>query len=193
MASRLNQLFQVSPKGYLERTVLFTNDLGSPESADLTSNQLVHHIDIEPVNTRSKARVLRSLHEYSDMPMISYFVPATGSALVPINNPPHRLVFLPEFTCSRLLVRKKGESWLELSCEQGLTGAMPPAERAPASPFVDSFGYWEHTSGHLVGHIRATAVLVKERDEPWTVVMQQIVGSAGFEVVRNTFSRPLRY
>jgi hypothetical protein len=193
MASRLNQLFQVSPKGYLERTVLFTDELTSPESEALTSNQLVHHIDLEPINTRSKARLFRSLHEYSDMPLVSYFVPTKGSVLVPVDNPSHRFVFLPEFTCSRLLVRKNAEEYLKLSCEQGLVGPMPPAEQGPDSLFTDSFGYWEHTSGDLVGCIRATAVLVKEKNEPWTVIMQQIVGSPGFELVRKTFSRALRY
>lgn len=193
MASRLNQLFQVSPKAYLERTVLFTNDLASPESEVLTSNQLVHNVDIEPVSTRSRVRVLRALHEYSDMPMVSYLVPTSGSVFVPLRNPPHRLVFLPEFTCSRLLVRKNGDEWLELSCEQGLLGTMPSPERTPGSPFLDSFSYWEHATGNLVGHIRATAVLVKEGTEPWTVIMQQIVGSAGHELVRKTFSRALRY
>ena len=189
MASRLNQLFQVSPGSYLEKTVLFTHDLGSPESEALTKSRLVHHLDIEPVNTRSKVRVLRSLHEYVDMPMVSYFVPLTGEVSIPINDPPHKLVFLPEFTGSRLLIRRNGDSWLSLSCERGLIGVTPP----PTSPYIDYFDYWEQTTGDLVGHIRATAVLVKEASQTWTVLMQQIVGTAGFEVVRKTFLKALRY
>jgi hypothetical protein len=40
---------------------------------------------------------------------------------------------------------------------------------------MDSFAYWDYTRGELVGRIRATAVIVKEEGEPWTVMMQQIV------------------
>jgi hypothetical protein len=92
-----------------------------------------------------------------------------------------------------LLVRPEEAAWLRIDCEQGLGGAMPAAESQKGSVFVDSFAYWDYTHGHLVGRIRATVVLVKERGEPWTVYMQQIVGTAGFEVVRALYSRTLRY
>jgi hypothetical protein len=70
---------------------------------------------------------------------------------------------------------------------------MPPAELENDSPYLDSFAYWDYTKGNLVGRIRATAVLVKEQHQPWTMLMQQIVGTPGHEVVRSVFSRALNY
>jgi hypothetical protein len=64
---------------------------------------------------------------------------------------------------------------------------------APDSPYLDSFAYWDHTSGNLVGRIRATALLVKGSGQPWTIFMQQIVGTPGFELVRRLEVHPLRY
>jgi len=192
MSSRLNQLFQVAPASYLERTVLFTDSLSSHETLALTANRLVHHVDIEPINTRSRVRVLTALHQYSDVPMVSYVVPLVGFALVPKSDPPHDLVFLPEFTCCRLLVRSDGD-WLRLSVDRDLHRMLPPPEAEADSPFCDSVNYWEFIAGDLVGSIRGTAVLAKEPDKQWRFLMQQIVGAAGHEVVRSTFSRDLRY
>ena len=192
MASRLNQLFQIAPQAYLERTVLFTNDLSSDESRATMANRLIHHIDIDPVNTRSRARVLASIHQYSDQPMLSYVVPLEGVALVPKNDPPQMLVFLPEFTCCRLLVQDD-QGWLRLSLDRDLNSMLPPPEAEPDSLYCDSINYWEFVADDLVGNIRGTAVLFKEPDQPWRFVMQQIVGAAGAEVVRRTFSRTLRY
>lgn len=193
MASRLNLLFQSAPKQFLERTVLFADELTAPESESLTRNRQVHNIDLEPVQTRCSARVLPNINAYSDLPLISYFVPLAGSALIPKENPPHRFVFLPEFVGCRLLVQREQAEWLRLDCEQGLVGVLPPAESHKGSKYVDSFAYWDYTDGHLVGRIRATAVLVKDPGEPWTVYMQQIVGTPGFEVVRQFVSRKLNY
>ena len=193
MASRLNHLFQTATWQFLEKTVLFTDELSWPQSMALTRNRIIHYIDIQPLKERSTARVLPSLHCYTDRPLVSYFVPAAGFILIPKNDPPQRFVFLPEFTCSRLLISAEGDDWLKLQLEQGLAGPMPAPESQFDSRYVDSFAYWDHTTGELVGVIRGTAVLVKELDRPWSIIMQQIVGPAGFEVVRTTFSRPLRY
>jgi len=193
MASRLNLLFQAAPKQFLERTVLFTDELTSPESAALMRNRLEHHIDLEPMKERASARVLPGMHRYSDTPLTSYFVPSGSSVAIPKDNPPHRFVFLPEFSRCRLLLRPDGEDWLRIQCEEGLAGPLPAPEAQAGSPYLDSFAYWDYTTGHLVGRIRATAVLVKEQNQPWTVFMQQIVGTPGFEVVRSLFSRTLRY
>ncbi len=193
MASRLNLLFQTAPKQFLERTVLFTNELTSPESTALTQHRQVHFIDVQPIDTRTAARVLPNINAYSDLPLASYFIPPAGSALVPTENPPCRFVFLPEFVGCRILVRREGTGWLRFDCEVGLTGRVPPAESQKDSVYLDSFAYWDHTYGHLVGRIRATTVLVKETGEPWTIYMQQIVGTPGFEVVRQLISRKLRY
>jgi hypothetical protein len=91
------------------------------------------------------------------------------------------------------LVRCEEADWLRIECEQGLAGSLPPAETQKGSLHVDSFAYWDYTHGHLVGRIRATTVLVKERGEPWTVYMQQIVGTPGYEVVRELHWRALHY
>lgn len=193
MASRLNLLFQTAPRQFLEKTVLFTDELGTAESLALTRNRIAHHIDLTPLNVRAIARVLTGLHLYSDTPLTSYFVQPGSSALIAKKDPPYRFAFLSEFTCCRLLVRTDGDDWLRLQVEEGLAGSMPAPESQPESPYIDSFAYWDYTAGHLVGHIRATAVLVKEQDRPWTVYMQQIVGTAGHEVVRKLFSKTLRY
>jgi hypothetical protein len=193
MSSRLNLLFQSAPRQFLERTVLFSHALTSPESIALMRNKLVHHVDIEPIMTRSSARVLPNINAYTDTPLLSYFVPPGSFALIPREDPPQRFVFLPEFVGCRLLVRHEESEWLRLECEAGLAGTMPAPESHKNSPYVDSFAYWDHTRGHLVGRIRATTVLVKDPGQPWTVYMQQIVGSPGFEVVRELFSRKLRY
>ncbi|SRR5579884_20869 len=193
MASRLNLLFQTAPKQFMERMVLFTHGLTSPESAALTWGKQVHHLDIEPVATRSSVRVLPNINAYADMPLESYFVPAAGFALVPKEDPPCRFVFFPEFAGCRLLVQSKEAGWLRIECETGLGGAMPAPESQKDSRYVDSFAYWDYTRGHLVGRIRATTVLVKDPGEPWTVYMQQIVGTPGHEVVRELHWRRLRY
>src|ERR1700685_2304720 len=110
MASRLNLLFQTAPKQFLERTVLFTNELSSPESQVLTRHKQVHHIDLEPVLTRSSARVLPNINSYSDTPLTSYFVPGSGFALIPKEDPPFKFVFFPEFVGCRLLVRREEDA-----------------------------------------------------------------------------------
>jgi len=195
MASRLNQLFKVAPQSYLERTVLFSSELSTFESRAISANKLLHHVDIEPVNTRSRARLFPSLHQYAqcnDVPMVSYFVPYQGVALVPKEQTPHTLVFMPEFTCCRLLVQDDG-SWLRLSLEHDLIRMLPPPEEENDSRFCDSINYWEFVTDDLVGSVRGTAVLFKEAERPWRFAMQQIVGPAGAEVVRKVFARDLRY
>ena len=193
MASRLNQLFQAAPKQFLERTVLLTDELSSPEATALLRNKQVHCIDIAALGRRATARVLPTVNAYTDAHLISYFIPSGGFVLVPKEDPPCRYVFMPEFVGCRLLVQPDGEEWLRLECEERLVGEMPAPEAQKDSRYVDSFAYWSHTRGHLVGRIRATAVLVKEPGEHWTIYMQQIVGTPGFEVVRQLFSRKLRY
>jgi hypothetical protein len=193
MASRLNLLFQTSPRQFLERTVLFTDELSSPDSVSKMRNRIAHHLDIQPMNDRATARVLSGLHQYSDMPLTSYFAPPGVSILIPKDNPPYRFVFFPEFNSCRILLRSEGEDWLRVECEQNVGGRLPAPEAASGSRYLDSFAYWDHTSGDLVGKIRATAVLVKEQGEPWTIFMQQIVGTPGFEVVRRLEMRRLRY
>ena len=195
MSTRVNQLFLISPESYLHRTVLFSNDLATPESAALMANKLLHHVDIEPVTNRSRVRLFPSIHEYarhSDVPMISYVVPLEGVALVPKEGSPHTLVFIPEFTCSRLLVHDD-EQWLRLSLNRDLIRMQTPPETEPGSRYCDSVNYWEFVEKGLVGNIRGTAVLFKQPAKPWRFAMQQIVGPAGAEVVRKVFARDLRY
>lgn len=153
-------------------------------------NRLSHHLDIQPIQKRSTVRVLGGAHEYTDTPLITYFVAPGGFALIQREDPPHRFAFVPEFVGCRILVRPEGNDWLRVECEENLVGSVPPARY----PYSDSFAYWDQTkSEELVGRIRATAVLVKETDRPWTVLMQQIVGPAGNEVVRQVFGKVLRY
>ncbi|HEX4231384.1 MAG TPA: hypothetical protein VHZ07_22125 [Bryobacteraceae bacterium] len=194
MASRLNIRFVSAPKQFLERTVLFSDGLLSPESTALTRNRLTQFFDFEPIKERAAVRVLAGQHLYSnDTHVTGYFVRPGSSTIVPKSDTPHPFVFLSEFTCCRLLVRKDGDDWLRLEMEENLVGRIPPAESGGDSRFIDSFAYWDYTGGDLVGRIRGTAVLVKEPGEPWTIYMQQIVGSTGFEQVRLLFSRQLRY
>ena len=193
MASRLNLLFQAAPRQYLERTVLFTHELTTPDALARMRHRLTHHIDLQPVGIRSSAQVLAGLHLYSDAPLTSYFVVPGTSIFIPRQDSPFRFVFLPEFSRCRLLVRAEGDSWLKLQLEEGLAGRMPPAEAQPNSPYLDSFAYWDYATAHGGSRTGATAVLVKEPNQPWTVFMQQITGSGGQEVVGNLFSRPLRY
>lgn len=193
MASRLNLLFQAAPRQYLERTVLFTHELTSPQALALMRHRLTHHIDLQPQGIRSSAQILAALHQYADTPLTSYFVVPGVSTLIPRGDSPFRFVFLPEFSRCRLLVRAEGDDWLRLQIEEGLAGRLPPVEAQPDSPYLDSFGYWDHTTGSMAGRLQATTVLVKEPGQPWTVFMQQITGNPGQEVVSNLFSRQLRY
>jgi hypothetical protein len=193
MASRLNTRFISAPKQFLERTVLFSDGLLSEESTALSRNRLTHFFDLEPVKEQATLRVLAGQHLYvNDTHVTGYFVKPGSSTMVPKGDTSFRFVFLSEFTCCRLLVRNDGDEWLRLEMEENLVGRIPPAEGGD-SPYTDSFAYWDYTTGHLVGRIRGTAVLVKVIGEPWTFYMQQIVGTAGFEQVRLLFSRPLRY
>lgn len=139
-------------------------------------------------------RVLAGQHLYKDDTHVTgYLIKPGSSTIVPKGDTPHPFVFLSEFTCCRLLVRNDGDDWLRMEMEENLVGRVPPAESASDSRFVDSFAYWDYTTGDLVGRIRGTAVLVKPQGEPWTIYMQQIVGTPGFEQVRLMFSRQLRY
>ena len=110
-------------------------------------------------------------------------------ALIPRENPPLRFVFMPEFSGCRLLVSSDGTGSLRLQIEQNLFGVIPAPDPAI---YADSFAYWDHTGGQLVGVVRATAILVWQPEELWTIYMQQIVGTAGHELVRQTFSRRLK-
>lgn len=195
MASRLNIRFVSAPKQFLERTVVFSDGLLSTESTALTRNRLTHFFDLEPSKERASVRVLAGQHLYSDDTHVTgYFVKPGSSTMVPKGDTPHQFVFLSEFTCCRLLVGNDGDDWLRLEMEENLVGRIPPAESASGSRFRDSFAYWDYTTGgDLVGRVRGTAVLVKQPAEPWTVYMQQIVGTPGFEQVRLLFSRQLRY
>ncbi|MGC2658889.1 MAG: hypothetical protein WA324_13105 [Bryobacteraceae bacterium] len=193
MAERLNIRFVSAPKQFLEHTVVFTDGLLTGESAALTRNKLTHFFDLEPLKGRTALRVLAGQHLYSNDTHISgYFVKPGSSTMVPVGDTPHPYIFLSEFTSCRLLVRRDGDNWLRFEMEDNLSGSVPPAE-GPGSPFTDSYAYWDNTSGYLVGSIRGTAVVVKEPGGVWTIYMQQIVGTAGFEQVRMLFTRPLRY
>jgi hypothetical protein len=193
MASRLNLLFQAAPRQYLERTVLFTHELTTPDALAAMRHRLTHHIDLQPLGTRSSAQVLTALHLYADTPLTSYFAVPGTSILIPRNDPPFRFVFLPEFSRCRLLVRAEGEDWLKLQVEEGLAGRMLPAEAQKDSPYLDSFAYWDYMTNYSVGQVQATAVLVKEPSQPWIIFMQHITGNKGQEVVSNLFWRSLRY
>jgi len=154
-------------------------------------HKLTHFIDLEPSGKHTRARVLQGLHQYEqDAPLQSYFVSPGGVTRVPREDPPHRFVFLPEFTNCRLLVSAEGDQnqYLRLQLEENLVGAIPP----PGDKFLDSFAYWDHTTGFLVGVVRGTAVLYKQPGEPWTITMQQIIGIPGEELVRQVFTRPLK-
>ena len=193
MASRLNHLFQIAPESYLQRTVLFSNELLSPESYQIMEGRTVHSVDIEQVNTRNtRLRLLSSFHQYADQPMFSYVVPVEGIVMAPKNDPPQRLVFIPEFTCCRLLVQDD-QALLRFSVDRDLVKMTTPPEQELDSRFCDSINYWEFWTNDLVGNIRATAILYKELDKPWRFMMQQIVGPPGAEVVRKLFTRDLRY
>lgn len=163
--------------------------LSTPVAAVQMRNRLAHFIDFEPSGPHARARVFPAQHLYQDAPLLSYFVSPNEPILIPRDNPPHRFVFLPDFSRCRLLISASGKDYLRLHLEQNLSGRVPPPDPAV---YLDSFAYWDHITGHLVGVIRGTAVLIKEPGQPWTVVMQQIVGSAGHELVRKTFTHPLR-
>jgi hypothetical protein len=193
MASRLNIRVLASPRAFLEHTVLFSDGLRSPDSVALTRNRLTHFFDLDPTKDHAAVKVLAGQHLYSDTHLLGYFVMPGSSTLVPKADTPFTFVFLSEFTCCRLLIRNDGDEWLRLEMEEGLVGRVPPAESVSDSRFIDSFAYWDYTGGHLVGRIRGTAILVKAQGEPWTIYMQQIVGTPGFEQVRMVFSRQLRY
>jgi hypothetical protein len=192
VSSRLNQLFQADPEAFLRRTVLFSDKLRSPESLVMTQNRIAHYIDIEPLGIRTTLRVLSSLQAYADMPLIGYFARPQHPVLLPKADSSSRFVFLPEFVSCRVLLRRDG-SLLRIEVEQDLMSRFPGPETLPDSPYLDSFAYWDYTTGHLVGRIRATAVLVKHPDRPWTAYMQQIVGVEGHEVVRSVFSKEFCY
>jgi hypothetical protein len=195
MASRLNHLFQTAPLQFMQHTVLFVDGLTTAESTGQMRNKIVHCIDLEPTgqHLQVRARVLNAQHLYQDTPLVSYFVPAGGAiTLIPRENPPQRFVFLPEFARGRLLIGSDGDSSLRLQIEENLAGSVPPAESGPDSQYLDSFAYWDYTTGHLVGVIRGVAILFKQPAEPWSIIMQQIVGTPGHEVVRRTFTRSLK-
>jgi hypothetical protein len=194
MASRLNHLFQAAPQQFLERMVLFVDGLTAPESISQMRHKIAHCIDLEPTgqHLQARARVLTAQHLYQDTPLITYFVPSGGIALIAREDPPQRFVFLPEFTGCRLLISEEGPNSLRLQVEENLMGSVPPAESEPHSRYVDSFAYWDYTTGHLVGVVRGTAVLFKQPGEPWNITMQQIVGTQGHEIVRQSFTRPIK-
>lgn len=152
-------------------------------------NKLAHFIDLERSGQHARARVFPAQHLYQDAPLLSYFASGSEPLLIPRENPPYRFVFFPDFSRCRLLITASGPDYLRLHVEENLAGRVP---RPDPSVYLDSFAYWDHTTGHLVGVIRGTAVLIKEPNQPWTLVMQQIVGTAGHELVRQTFRHPLK-
>lgn len=162
--------------------------LSTLEAAAQMRHKVAHFIDFERSGPHARARIFPAQHLYQDAPLPGYFLSPNEPILIPRDNPPHRFVFLPDFSRCRLLVSASGKDYLRLHLEQNLPGPVPPADPAL---YLDSFAYWDYTTGHLVGVIRGTAVLIKESDKPWTVVMQQIVGTAGHELVRQTFTRAL--
>ena len=87
------------------------------------------------------------------------------------------------------MIGSDGPDLLRLQVEENLSGVVPPPD---PTKYLDYVAYWDHIHGELVGVIRGTAILHKQPGEPWMITMQQIVGSAGHEVVRQSFSRPLK-
>ena len=144
MASRLNIRFVSAPKQFLERTVVFSDGLLSAESSALSRNRLTHFFDFEPLKERTMLRVLAGQHLYeNDTHVTGYFVKPGASTMVPRGDTPHPFVFLSEFTCCRLLVRKDGDDWLRLEMEDNLVGRVPAAESGSDSPYTDSLAYWD--------------------------------------------------
>jgi len=186
MAFRLNHLFQTAPLNVLARTVIFVDGLHPA----LMRNKLTHFIDLEPAGQHARARVLAGLHAYQqDAPLESYFAAPGTITLIPRQDPPFRFVFFPDFTNCRLLIAAHGDKnqYLRLQLEENLVGRLP----TPSDQSIDSFAYWDHTTGLLVGTVRGTAVLYKQPGEPWTITMQQIIGVPGQELVRQTFTHQL--
>jgi len=186
MAFRLNHLFQTAPLNVLARTVIFVDGLNPAGMR----NKQTHFIDLEPSGKHARARVLAGMHQYQqDAPLESYFAGPGTATLIPREDPPYRFVFLPDFTNCRLLIAAAGDKdqYLRFQVEENLVGRIPP----PGGEFLDSFAYWDHTTGLLVGVVRGTAVVYKLPGEPWTITMQQIIGVPGDELVRQVFTRQL--
>jgi len=192
MASHLNLLLANSPLPFLERTVLVTEGLSEPSSARLLRTKAVNFFDLEPEGRKAKVRIFEGLHQYADTPISGYYLDASGTVVLPAGEAAYQFCFLRTFSNSRLYVTREGDALLRIYQEQQLGGGSASAV-ARTDNMLDEISWHECLQRDIVGPVRGNALLHKPRSGRWTLIIQQIVGVVGSELVHRVVQRPLQY
>ena len=192
MASQLNLLLANSPAPFLERTVLVMDGLSEPSAARLLRTKTVNFFDLEAEDRKAKIRVFAGLHQYTDTPLRGYYLDAGGTVVLPMHEAPCQFCFLRTFSNCRLYATREGESLIRLYQEQQLGGGSASAV-AHTGDMLDEVSWSECLQRDIVGPLRATALLHKPPLERWSLLVQQIVGVEGRELVHRVVRRPLQY
>jgi len=192
MASHLNLLLSNSPLPFMERTVLVTEGLNEPSMARLLRTKTINFFDLEPDGRKANLRVFEGLHQYADTPIGGYYLDAGGTVVLPAGNTSCQFCFLRTFSNSRLYVAREGDSLLRIYQEQQLGGGSASAVGHTGN-MLDEVSWCECLQRDVVGPVQANALLYKRQSEPWSLLVQQIVGVEGRELVHRVVQRPLQY
>ena len=192
MASHLNLLLSNSPLPFMERTVLVTEGLNEPSMARLLRTKRINFFDLEPDGRKANLRVFEGLHQYADTPIGGYYLDAGGTVVLPAGNTSCQFCFLRTFSNCRLYATREGESLIRLYQEQQLGGGSASGV-AHTGDMLDEVSWSECLQRDIVGPLRATALLHKPPLERWSLLVQQIVGVEGRELVHRVVRRPLQY
>jgi hypothetical protein len=192
MASYLNLLLANSPVPFLERTVLVMSGSDEPTSARLLRTKTVNFFDLESEGRKAKLRVLDGLHQYTDMPLRGYYLNAGGMVVLPMHDAPSQFCFLRTFSNSRLHVTREGDSLLRIYHEQQLGGGSASAV-GHTDNMLDEISSRECLLPDVVGPVQGNALIYKPQAGRWSLLVQQIVGVEGRELVHRVVQRPLQY
>jgi hypothetical protein len=192
MASHLNLLLANSPAPFLERTVLVMDGLNEPSAARLLRTKTVNFFDLEAEGRKAKIRVFAGLRQYTDAPLHGYYLDAGGTAVLPMREDLCQFCFLRTFSNSRLYVAREGASLLRIYQEQLLGGGSASAVGHTGN-MLDEISWCDCLQRDVVGPVQGNALLYKRQSEPWSLLVQQIVGVEGRELVHRVVHRPLQY
>ena len=193
MAARLNQLFRTAPRQYLERTVLFLSSLCEWEYQPLLRTRIVNFFDLDPVGIHSRMIVLSGLHCYTDTPLSGYFLPPGGTVTLPTADGPHVFLFVRDFLNSAIHLSREGDEVIRLYHEEGISRSSMEHGFSHAANISQSIPFYEMIDENSLTPLRASALFYKPQGRPWRLMVQQIAGPEGCEVVLALREKDLDY
>lgn len=192
MSERLNLLFKAAPLAFLQRVVFAPDAVADQGAARQLWAKSVNFFDLRPDGPKAQLGVIDALHLYSDAPLTGYFLAPGGSVTLPTTDGAHVFCFLRSFINVTLYIVREGDSLIRIFNQEQIEDGPVSAMVAAAGEELDRVHWKECVRTNVLSSVQASAVLWKPQREPWTLIVQQIVGVKGREFVYRATARPLQ-